>query len=358
MAAALLALAAAQAMTAGAPPAFDPRLHKNEVAGHPAQVLVLGTAHLSELPPRTDPQIFQQLLDRLSRFKPQIITVEGLSGEDCETLQHFKAEHGADTWETYCWDTSDIEKTTGLSVPAAVAEVDRTLSARASSPTPAQRRHLAMLFIAANDRSSAMVQWLRLPKAERHAGDGLTPAFVDMLQHKDKRLNENYVIAAALAAQLGLERVYPVDDHTADTALDNNSPEGRAYGKAVQAAWNSKPPPAVRAESEQLQKNLRTGANVLALYRLMNAPQTQRDWIAADMGRAVGFPKAQPYGRQYVAWWETRNLRIAANIRSTLQKNPEARVLSIIGATHKGYLDAYLNMMQDIRIVDAMQFLR
>ena len=323
-----------------------------------AQVLVLGTTHLSGLPIGTNPQLFQPLLDRLARFKPQIIAVEGLSGEDCETLRNFKAEHGADTWETYCFDTAEIEKSTGLSVPAATAEVDRTLAAWPASPTAAQRRHLAMLFIAANDRASAMVQWLRLADAERHTGDGLTPAFIEMLERKGKRLNENYAIAARLAAQLGLERVYPVDDHIADTALDNNSPEGQAYGKAIQAAWNSKPPPPIRAEEDRLEKNLRTGADVLVLYRLMNAPQSQRDTIAADMGRAVSFSKAQPYGRQYVAWWETRNLRIAANIRSTLQQNPQARVLSIIGATHKGYLDAYLNMMQDIRIVDAMQFLR
>jgi len=115
---------------------------------------------------------------------------------------------------------------------------------------------------------------------------------------------------------------------------------------------------AVRDEEDRLEKNLRTGDDVVALYRLMNAPQSQRDTIASDMGRAVSYRPGQPYGRQYVAWWETRNLRIAANIRSTLQKDPKARVLSIIGATHKGYLDAYLDMMQDIRIVDAEQFLK
>jgi hypothetical protein len=49
---------------------------------------------------------------------------------------------------------------------------------------------------------------------------------------------------------------------------------------------------------------------------------------------------------------------MAANIRFTMQKNPQARVLSIVGATHKGYLDAYLNMMQDVQLVDAMQFLK
>jgi len=209
-----------------------------------------------------------------------------------------------------------------------------------------------------NDRASALVQWLRLAPGERHAGDGLTAPLIEIIERKGKPLNENYTIAAALAARLGLDRIYPADDHTADTALDNNSPEGKAYGDAIQAAWNHEPPPAIRDEEDRLEKNLRTGSDVLALYRLMNSPQAQRDTIASDMGRAVSYPPSQPYGRQYVAWWETRNLRIAANIRSTLQRNPEARVLSIIGATHKGYLDAYLDMMQDIRLVDAEQVLR
>jgi hypothetical protein len=351
------AVAASQAIVA-ATPAFDPRQHKREIAATPAQVLVLGTTHLSGLPASTDPKIFQPLVDRLALFRPRIITIEALSGETCDTLQRFQSVHGSDTWSTYCPDNSAIEKATGLSVPAATAEVDKTLAAWPASPTAAQRRHLAMLFLAANDRASATVQWLRLPKSERHAGDGLTPDMIDVLLRKGKPLNENYVIAAALAARLGLERVYAVDDHTADTALDNDSPEGIAYGKAIQTAWNSKPPPAIRDQEDRLEKNLRTGADVVALYRLMNAPRTQRDTIASDMGRAVSYAKAQPYGRQYVAWWETRNLRIAANIRSTLQADPSARVLSIIGATHKGYLDAYLDMMQDIRIVDAEQFLR
>lgn len=353
----LLALAAAPSSTA-AVPAFDPRTHKKEISGRPAEVMVLGTTHLSGLPPSTDPSIFDLLLDKLARFDPQIITVEGLSGEECDTLQRFKSVHGADTWETYCFDTAPVEKATGLDVPAATAEVDRTLAAWPRDPAAGQRRRLAMLFLAANDRGSALVQWLRLPPDERHAGDGLTPAMIEIIQRKGKPLNENYTIAAALAARLGLDRIYPADDHTADTALDNNSPEGKAYGDAIQAAWNHGPPPAIRGEEDRLEKNLRTGSDILALYRLMNSPRAQRDTIASDMGRAVSYPPSQPYGRQYVAWWETRNLRIAANIRSTLQRNPEARVLSIIGATHKGYLDAYLDMMQDIRLVDVEQVLR
>ena len=89
----LLAFAAAQLFAAGTP-AFDPRLHKKEIAGGTAQVLVLGTMHLSQLPHAVDPKLFGPLLDRLARFNPQIITVEGLSGEECETLLRFKPQHG------------------------------------------------------------------------------------------------------------------------------------------------------------------------------------------------------------------------------------------------------------------------
>ena len=353
----LLVLAAAQTLAASAP-AFDPRQHKKEIAGRPAEVLVLGTMHLSQLPHPVDAKLFEPLLDRLARFNPQIITVEGLSGEECDTLLRFKPQHGSDTFDTYCWPTDEIEKATGLNVSQAQAESDRTLATWPTSPAPAQRRRLAMLFLAANDRGSAMVQWLRLPEAERHPGDGLSQAMSDILARKGKPLNENYTIAAALAARLGLERIYEVDDHTADTALDENSAEGNAYRDAVEGAWKAKPAPAVRRQEERLESDLHTGADVLAVYRLLNEPQTERETIASDMGRNAAYSSPELYGRQYVAWWETRNLRIVANIRATLQHNPQGRVLSIIGATHKGYLDAYLDMMQDVRLVDAEQFLR
>jgi hypothetical protein len=354
---ALLALVAASTV---APflPAFDPRQHKTEIAGRPAQVLVLGTTHLSGLPKTFDPRTLEVLLQKLARFKPTIITIEALSGEECDTLRRFKDIHGRDTWETYCPATDEIEQQTGLTVPAAEAELERTLASWPKSPEPAARRRLAMLFMAANDRASATVQWLRLPPTERHAGDGLTQAMVATIERKGKPLNENYAIGAALAARLGLERVYPVDDHTSDWAIDEHSEEGRAYESAVQNAWRDKPPPAVRLQQEELEKHLDSPGAVLSLYRLLNARSSQREAIAADMGRNARFATPQLYGRQYLAWWETRNLRIAANIRATLRTNPQARVLSIIGSTHKAYLDDYLDMMQDVHLVDVTQFLR
>jgi hypothetical protein len=344
----LFAAAAAQILAAGTP-AFDPRQHKSEIAGRPTQVMVLGSPHLSQLPEKLDPALLDSLLNRLEAFRPAVITIEGLNGEECDTLRRFDAQHQA--WKTYCFDTADAEKATGLSVPAAMTEVQKTLASWPANPSAASRRRLAMLFLASGDRASAKVQWLRLPAAERHAGDGLIQAMVDVIDGKGKPLNENYAIGSALAARLGLERVYPADDHLADSP--DSDP---AAAETIQRAWNAPPKPPLFAEYKRRQSNLHTSADVMSYFRWLNSPATQRAAISADMGRAARENSASHFGRQYVSWWEQRNLRMAANIRAAFL--PQQRVLVIVGSTHKGYLDAYLNMMQDVRLVDAEQFLR
>jgi hypothetical protein len=349
---ALLLLAMATAATAK--PVFDPRVLRSAVAGPPSEVLVLGSPHLSQLPPGFRPELLAPLLDRLAAYKPDIITIEGLSGQDCEALLRYKALYDS-AWEDYCWPADEAEKATGLKVPEATVAVEKTLATWPANPTAADRRRLASLFLAANDRSSAQVQWLRLPESERHAGDGLNDALVTVLRRKPGKFNENYDIGAALAARLGLERVYPADDHSADRITMNAPP---SYGEAVQAAWKSQGMPPMRAEFERRTKALTDGTAVLDLYRFLNSPKAQRESVMTDMGAASREKSPQHWGRHYVAWWETRNLRMVANIRASFGNRPGARVLAIVGATHKPYFDAYLDLMSDVKLLDTGTVLR
>ena len=49
---------------------------------------------------------------------------------------------------------------------------------------------------------------------------------------------------------------------------------------------------------------------------------------------------------------------MVANIRATFVNQPGARVLNIVGASHKGYFEAYLDMMHDVKLVDAEAVLK
>lgn len=234
-----------------------------------------------------------------------------------------------------------------------MTEVRKTLKAWPARPSAAQRRHLAALYLAAAEKASAYAQWLQLPAAERHSGDGLDDALVQKLVQIAATNNENYLIAARLAARLGLQRVHQVDNHTGDSM---DVPDLKALIPTLEAAWAASG--SARKEQDKVVQALARGPDLLPLYRYINAPAALVIAAEANVKGPMQSTSPEGYPQMWVAGWETRNLRIVANIRETFREHPGARVLSIIGATHKPWLDSWLGMLQGVDIVDAERVLQ
>lgn len=350
-------LTATAAHTQDYRPTFDPSALKGPPVGAPNEVLVLGTAHLSGMPKSFVPEMLSPLLIRLASWRPDGIATEDMSGLQCDSLRRYPFRY-ADTVRDYCPDPAPASRATGLDVPAANAEAERLLAAWPSVPTPAQRRQLAATFLAAGERGSALVQWLRIPPGERRAGDGLNDELVAALNKLKDRRNETSLVAAVLAARLGLERLWSVDDHSADT-IDSHDPiEQKALAAAITRAWDNPATHSRRAESARLEQGLSRPDGLLEMYRALNAPNAPLMVYRSDFGAALIEPSRQRFGRGYVGYWETRNLRMAANIRDVLARRPGMRLLAIVGASHKGYYEAYLNQMHDLKLVNAAEVLR
>jgi hypothetical protein len=320
-----------------------------DMAGPRSQVLVLGTVHLNGMPPSFNPASLDGVLNRLAAFKPDIITIETESGEECDLAARHAGKYG----ENYCPSTEAARKSTELDVPAAMAEVDKTLKTWPAQPSSAQRRRLAALFLASNDLASAYVQWLQLPLAERHAGDSLNAALVESLEKISKRNNENYQVAARLAARLGHQRVYAVDNHTGDHI---DVPDIKAFVKSIEAAWAAGG--AELHERGKQEQALSSASDLLPLYRYINDPDNLRVRADANVRAAMRARSPDGYPQMWVAGWEIRNLRMVANIRETFRERPGARVLSIVGATHKPWFDGWLGQLQGIDIVDVEDVLK
>lgn len=343
----LLALSAFGAQAQGPLPVLD-----GKMPGPRSAVLVLGTPHLAEIKhPLGEP--LQPLLERLAAFKPDVITIENLNGEQCDLIARHPVVYPAEELAPYCVDTKPAQAATGLDVPAAIAEYTKTLRDWPAQPSAAQRRRLAAAFLAGGEHPSALVQWLQLPAEEQHAGDGLDATLVARLQKLSGSNNESYSIAARLAAKLGLTRVYATDDHTGDNVQIDDE---KAYGAAIRAAWD-KASKQAKANRER-QDALSQGDDMLALYRFANRPDVLRTAIENDFALALADPSPQHYGRYYVAGWEARNLRMVANIRAAFRERPGARVLSIVGSSHKPWFDGLLGQMQGVEIIDALKALK
>ena len=334
-------------------PAFQPSRLKGPPVGPTNQVLVLGTPHLSGLPDTFDPKTLGPLLDRLATFAPQVILVESLSGPQCDFLRRYPGRY-RETVEGYCWDPAPARAATGLDVPAATEAADKMLANWPKAPTPADRRTLASLFLAGGEQTSAVVQWLRLPETERKPGDGLDATLVARLNTLIGRRNEDFMIAAPLAARLGLERVYAADDHSADSMSDDD----KAAGAAIMKAWDNPASAKRKVIDARLRGAIGTGDGVLAMYRDYNGAEAARLAYESDFGATLKEPSPQRFGRRYLGYWETRNLRMAAYIRDALALQPGSRALMIVGASHKGYLDAYLDQMHDVQLVDTERVLK
>ncbi|MFS0736893.1 DUF5694 domain-containing protein [Sphingomonas sp. 1P06PA] len=349
-----LALGAVATAAAAVPykPAYDPKLAPGRVAGGKTPLLVLGTAHLSEFK-QIRPDWLEPLLTRLAAFKPAVITIEGLSGQDCDRLRRYSALY-PEVADDYCADPTPAQKSLGLDGPGAEAEIARLLAAWPAAPTPAERRRLAALFVASGDRASALVQWLRLPPADRIAADGLDAASRTVLDERiASKPNENYWIAATLAARLGLERVYPTDDHSADGIVATLP---AAYGEAIQKAWSAPNPYLDRYRARTAK--LAGPADMLDLYRFLNRPENQLAAVSGDFNANMAAQSDKLWGRRYYAWWQARNLRMVANIVAASGTDPGARVLSIVGVSHKPYFELYLDRVEDIELVDAATILK
>ncbi|MEN5145910.1 DUF5694 domain-containing protein [Brevundimonas diminuta] len=355
----LAAAACAAIGSAAVAQEYRPTFHPDQLKGPPAgalnEVLVLGSPHLSALPDSFRSERLEPLLTRLEAWAPTAIAIENLSGLQCDSMRRYPSRY-AETVEDYCYDPADEGRALGLDVPAANAEVERLLAAWPETPSAAERRRLAALFLAAGEPGSALVQWLRLPADERASGDTLTDDMAATLNRRVTRKNEVDLIAAVLAARLGHERLWPVDDHTADFPTPPDEEE--AQGKAIMAAWDNPHVQAIRAMDQRLEADLDKADGMLNIYRAYNRPEAQMLAYRGDFGAAHVEPSPQAFGRRYLGYWETRNLRMVANMRDVLGRYPGTRMLTIVGVSHKGYYEAYLNQMHDVRLVSSDEVLR
>lgn len=353
------ALAALTLSPAALAQAFDPRTYQDRFVGAPTQILVLATPHLSGTPEGWDAANLEPLLDRLATFRPDAILIEGLSGESIDALWRYR-EIYPEAATTYGGRIMNMAVLTRhliqMDLPQAEAEVRRVLADWPAEPSAAQRRRLAALFVASGDPHSALVQWWRLAPADRVAEDGISSALMTSLNEYDTRKNENHQIAVRLAVRLGLERVYPTDDHADDDTSASFSEDFEAF---YNGGWGAEimADEAFRPLREAAQ-TLSTPAQALATYRMLNRPATGR--LDSDGQWLTMINRASPnhVGRARVAYWETRNLRQVAHIREVTARYPGQRVLVIVGSAHKAWFDAYLGMMTDVELVDAMRVLR
>lgn len=337
----------------GAAPLIDFSGVQATLGGDPTRVMVLGTSHLNNLPEAVfSPDHLVLLLDRLEAWDPAIIAIEAVGGQGCDMLRRQGALYPG-VAENYCIDTAEPLASLGLTQPEAAIALESEFADLSATPAAGARRRLAALFFGAGEPWSGALQWSKLDPSERVAGDGVSEALATRLDRMLTSRNENNLLAITLANTLGLERLATMDDHSADI-VQSRAPG--SLGPVIQGVWATSHPLDTEMRAAQ-QRYLGSAEGVLDGYRFLNSEPYQRFTIESDFGLAAATPDEAAVARQYLAWWQVRGLRMAANVMEAAGNQPGARVLVIVGASHKAYFDAYLDQMHDIELVDVQAVL-
>jgi hypothetical protein len=327
-----------------------------------SQVLVLGTVHLRSYDDDFNHDVLDGLLDVLERYKPDLIGIESLAPIVVRDMVN-SGEANSEILKEYGKRTAEFGKKARASLNvnwfeanAKVGKLLEDIETKGKDTKLNQvRKELVLHFLAANDIYSALLQWSYLPEAMRTNIDGLDADVLDYFSKHIQSPNENISIGINLASKLNHQRIYAINDHrdkedfvkVADALskeLENNE-----YLK-------SQPWKALYDELTRIQTKAYASENLLPLYVYLNSEEYVRRDI--DSQWQILFKAKLPLGlaQTRTAYWDIRNLGIAANIRRAMALHPGKKMLVVIGASHKGFLDALLAECMDVKVVQLVDF--
>lgn len=270
-------------------------------------VLVLGTPHLDG---DLRPGHLAAVLDRLERFAPTRIAIEALTPDEIALLGEREVHDSAAAQVLNMFGRGmltagrTMQSALGIDRGGAERRADRLLASHPGAMSTAERVALVGSLLAAYDYHSAVLHWSALLPAVREASDGLPAELSDRLNRRLSSPNEIVTLATALAHRLGHPRLYPIDSQYDGIRTLSAPPE--------------------------------------ALRELFTDPARGAVVDPEEEARAERL-RAEAFG--------AGNLRQATAIVEVAASGRPERVLVIVGASHKAYLDRILATQLSVHLI-------
>ncbi|MDJ0977321.1 MAG: DUF5694 domain-containing protein [Erythrobacter sp.] len=316
-----------------------------------AAFAILATPHLGAID-GFKPEFVSPVVERIVAWQPSVIGIEALPPEEIEAMRQNEAYSevvAAFVGEERLLQAEQAQQATGLSALEAQAIVEGWTTPPSSLDAD-QRQVRILNALAAYRPETALLYW----DAESKAGLGQSVA--SYLAKLAASANERVSVAVASARALDLSSLAPIDSHLDKDiylAVVDDLQDGLVADPEA-ASVTQRPP---YTTQDGITREALAQQNLLPLYAFLNSQEFGRADVTAqfDLFNRVDF--ANRTGRVRQSNWDERNLRIAANIRRASAKRPGERVLVLIGAGHKPFLDELLAVSLDTRSVDTQALL-
>lgn len=318
-----------------------------------ATVSVLGVPHLRHLQPAATAEQHQPVLQKLRAFAPTLVCVEAMPGERVEAFAADPARYG-ELLQTFGLDAVRLasEQQVRLRLSAAAArDAARELVAKPVLDDAAALR-LIGLQLAAHDPWSATLNWTRLQATARASAavalGTLAPGRLDEMAASP---NEISALAIPLARALGHRRLCTVDafvdELTVATLAADLMPLLQQPGvtDAVQA-WQAEAARRWQAGDDD---------GLLRLLRWYNSNAFAEGDAAAQWN--LFDQRGHGAGSRRLMLWHARNADITSHVFRASAQPDGGRVLLVIGAAHRPFIERALRAQPWTRVIEARELL-
>ncbi len=323
-------------------------------------VMILGTPHLKSLGDQFKPSLLNNLLSMLEHFKPDLICVESIppylledmerrNDEFADVINQFaklRIEYGHKMQQKLNISRQKAEERSNYLYHMIKDESERI----------EKRTELVQYLLASYDDISALLQWSYLPETFRSKYQKFPEGFCDYLNNELESSNEIISIGISLARKLDLGRIEHVDDHhDKDIFLKiaSNLMAELQDNSEYLAAQND----SFYVESQKRLEEATQRGDLLPYYIYINSSEYGIKDMEHQWNLWFRTKLQSGLDRTRMALWEVRNLNIASHIRRATAMHPGKRLLVIIGASHKPFLESYLNQVVDIKLVQLKEVL-
>jgi Family of unknown function (DUF5694) len=312
-------------------------------------ILVLGTPHLNGLGDKYTPRLLDNVVKKLLEFRPDLICIEGLSGDVIEAMQ---SKGDVETLERFVgpWLRAAIRAQKLLRTKRAEAEQTVKKLLKQKRLSYEKRLELILHMLANYDSASAVLRWSYLPESTRQTQAVIPQKIAKLLNERLNHPSEVYSLAVRLARELKLKSITSIDDHNY-SAFEYKS--DKQFEKEMKQLYSllSERNKKFMEYSDRRFDDAVAKDDLLPFYTYCNSPKFAKEiWdLEGESYLRTNLPSG--FDRARLAQWEVRNLNMASHIRQAMMFHSGKKVLVVVGSSHKVFLERYLKPMLDLSTV-------
>jgi hypothetical protein len=181
----------------------------------------------------------------------------------------------------------------------------------------------------------------------------LSKTVIDRLDKLSSANNEINTLALEVAITSEINQIHYIDNLQDETILINEFPKFMSeYQNNTNSVNELLNQTNFYQEIASMEKEAILNKDLYPLYKFFNSIEYMTKDFEGQWALWFKTNFKSKSDRSRYSLWEMRNLSITANILRVIASNPEKKILVVIGASHKAFIEKYLRQIQDIEILE------